>query len=276
MKHTKYIISFLIIILCTFPLIAEKRKARLPMKELTDPNSPSFVPIPYPKNRKEIFVDFKYYVKTYCVEGKFIEKRIDNSPSTRKIVSRELLKPDSKYRFGEVIKVKNRREMSCDDYYWLIPIYDKKGDVVMRLEMLASGLFASAATLCKTSSPKMLKRQEKFRKVLKEDDVREILFKALGNSANKNDIKSMERLASYPGLGDSLKPLWEITMNSGKIYYYSIVKNRVYDINKRVSWKKDKRGGRPLSSSIVPDSRIEYLTDTISDEIIFLKEVTEK
>jgi hypothetical protein len=61
MKSLKCIaLGFLIALLC-FAAYAEKRKPRLKMKELTDPNSPNYVPYPYPKNRKEIIEDLKYH-----------------------------------------------------------------------------------------------------------------------------------------------------------------------------------------------------------------------
>ncbi len=48
MKYTKYITAFLLIALLSCPLTAEKRRARQPMNEFTNPKSPSYVPIPYP------------------------------------------------------------------------------------------------------------------------------------------------------------------------------------------------------------------------------------
>ncbi len=274
MKYTTYITAFLIIILISSPLTAEIRKARLPMKEFTYRNSPSYVPFPYPKNRQEILTDFKYYVQTYCVEGKFHQKNIDDSPFTVDIISRELMKPDSKYIFGKLIKVKNRNAIYCDDYCWLIPIFDKSGVVIMRLEMLASGLFGSASTLSKPSSQEVRQRQEKFRKVLKEEDVRKILSGALGNSINKNDINRMERMESHPRLGDSLKPIWAITMTDGHIYYYSIITGLVYEADRIVPWQTNKRGGRPSAREVA--QHWDYLPDSINDEIIVLKTVTNK
>ncbi|MCP4148504.1 MAG: hypothetical protein GY757_12230, partial [bacterium] len=66
MKCTKLITLLVLIALISFPLAGEKRMARTPMKELTCRNSLSYVPFPYPKNRREILADFKYYVQTYC------------------------------------------------------------------------------------------------------------------------------------------------------------------------------------------------------------------
>ncbi len=65
MTCTKLITLLLLIGLISFPLVAGKRTARIPMKELTYRNSPSYVPFPYPKNRREILTDFK--INIFCV-----------------------------------------------------------------------------------------------------------------------------------------------------------------------------------------------------------------
>ncbi len=80
MKCTKLIILLVLIGLISFPLAGEKRMARTPMKELTCRNSLSYVPFPYPKNRREILADFKYYVQTYCAESIFDQINITDSP----------------------------------------------------------------------------------------------------------------------------------------------------------------------------------------------------
>ncbi len=66
MTCTTYRAAFLLIILLFFPLAAEKRKARPPMQEFTNPKSPSFVPFPYPKNRKEINGDTAERTVFHC------------------------------------------------------------------------------------------------------------------------------------------------------------------------------------------------------------------
>ncbi|MCP4157982.1 MAG: hypothetical protein GY757_60300 [bacterium] len=274
MKYTKYITAFLLIVLLFYPLAAEKRRARRPMKEFTNQKSPSYVPIPYPKNRAEILTDFKYYVKTYCEDGKYHEKNIGNSPNEFNTISKELMKPDSKYRFGEIIKVINRRAIYPFEYCWLIPILDRNGVVIMRLEMLDSGLFGSASTLGNTSTQKIRKRQESFRKVHKENEAREILSRSLGSTINKNDIDNMERMEAHVRLGGNYIPLWVITMPDGHIYYYSIITGLVYEADRIIPWKKNKMGGRPMAFKVARHR--DYISDSINDEIIVLKTVTNK
>jgi len=47
----------------TIFLNAEKRRPPVPLEELQNPKSPSYVPIPYPQTREEIIEDLKYLIK---------------------------------------------------------------------------------------------------------------------------------------------------------------------------------------------------------------------
>jgi hypothetical protein len=65
MKNNKIILLFIMFAIMS-SLFAEVEKRRLPrytMKDLTDPQSPSYVPYPFPKDRFEILEDFKYGIK---------------------------------------------------------------------------------------------------------------------------------------------------------------------------------------------------------------------
>ncbi|MCP4148609.1 MAG: hypothetical protein GY757_12760 [bacterium] len=116
--------------------------------------------------------------------------------------------------------------------------------------------------------------KERFRKVYKEKDITYILSQALGYALNENSIKKMERLKSHPRMGGLVEPLWEITMADENIYYYSIISGLVYEADRIVPWKANKRGGRPSTQEVV--QHWDYLPDSINDEIIVLKTVTNK
>ena len=84
----------------------------------------------------------------------------------------------------------------------------------------------------------------------------------------------MERVAYYGPLGDYSTPIWEITMADGTIYYHSELQDMIYRIDKKIPWKKDNQGIRPLASSLAP--HCDYLPDKINDELVILKRIPRK
>ncbi|MCU0289523.1 MAG: hypothetical protein MUF15_24405 [Acidobacteria bacterium] len=96
------------------------RQAPISIKELTDPNSPSYVPCPYPKTREEIIADFKYYTENFC--GKkdgYKESSIHSYESNTDKISMNIFKPEAEYKIGEIFKLGNRIPGFADDYIWL-------------------------------------------------------------------------------------------------------------------------------------------------------------
>ena len=83
MKSIKYTVVSLLIIFFCFHLAGEERKKPIPMKELTDPRSPSYVPYPYPRKRAEIIADFKYYCEK-CDFGTYAEILFTRHCETKK------------------------------------------------------------------------------------------------------------------------------------------------------------------------------------------------
>jgi hypothetical protein len=257
------------------PASAEKRVPRDTMKELSDPTSPSYVPYPYPKNRNEIIEDIRYYyvdlkadAKSAFVGGVPINKRI----------SLDIFKPNSKYKFGKIVKVKNRDARLADNYTWLVYITDSDGDAVMRINLMASGLVMGSAAIDKNDfskyTEKLKKQQKRFLKVLSKKDVKRVLSDSLGFVVDDKQIKKMERIGFFATIGDFQLPLWEIIMKNGTIYYYSEVRDMIYSVGERISWKKDKNGLRPPKMYMV--THRNYLPDTLNDELIVLEEIPRK
>ena len=114
----------------------------MPMKEFTDPASPSYVPYPYPQKRFEIIEDLKFAINTlFRNDGENNDK--PRTPEIKEILL-HLLDKNSVYTVGEIHKVKNRSYCLSHDYTWLITIEDEKGQIVARVAMTAPGLFAIA------------------------------------------------------------------------------------------------------------------------------------
>jgi hypothetical protein len=272
MKATKYIAVLILIFSICFPAYGEKRVKPKPMKELTEPKSPSFVPYPYPKNREEIIADLKHYVEKYCNDTESVW--IGEVPSTE-IVLKNLLEPSSIYKIGKIIKVKNRSHKESHDYSWLIYIMDLEGKVIMRAALDAYGLYIMGGALREQDlesvpNPKDREKLKRSWKLLTDEDIRNILSDSLGRSIGDHEIKKMSRVAYYSKLGDFLCPLWEIEMADGKIYYYSMNGDMIYNIEKKISWKKYNNGYRTPPGLLLEPNQ-DYLPDTINDELVVLK-----
>lgn len=276
MKLLKTIIIFIIVITFCFPLIAEKRKPRKSMKELTDPNSPSYVPFPYPKNKKELIADMKYYFIDLS-EGA-TTSHIDGGTPINDIITKDLFGPNPTYKFGKIVTVKNRASYFPDDYLWLVYVLDSEGDAVMRIVVKASGLVMEDFAIDKTrlqDYPEHTRQSlTRLMKVLDEKDVKNNLSGILGRQIEEKDIKKLDRMGFKSKVGDFLCPLWQFTLKDGSVYIYSEKRNMVYEIDKKITWKKMNKHVRPTIRDLV--SHNDYLPDTISDELVTLKPVKKK
>jgi hypothetical protein len=276
MNSIKFIVAVLLIFLLCLPVNGEKRKEKKSMKELTDLKSPSYVPFPYPKNREEIIADLKYFVEKYS-EGD--NQAYIGSPPITDTMLKKLFEPQSPYKIGEIIKVKNRIAQLPDNYSWLIMVMDKDGNTPLRVVLLASGLWAASGAILEkdiknASSQEHRQKLERLFKPKKDKDVKHILSESLGRFIDDKEIKKMERVGYLSTLGELLDPLMRIKMADGTIYFYSEIRDMIYSIDKKVPWKKDKKGYRPYNLSLVPHQ--DYLPDSIDDELIVLKKIPRK
>ena len=279
MKSIKYSVLFVLVIIFCFQMFSEERIKPLSMKELTDPNSPSYIPYPYPRTREKIIADLKYYIENFCVEKKGYKESFirDYEPITDKILL-NLLEPQSQYKIGEIFKLENRIPGFADDYIWLIMVMKQNGQIVMRTALMASGLVIGSGaigeqSLTSASSEERLK-YIRLMKVITDEDIKNILSQSLGRAILNNEIKKMKRVAYPASIGDYLCPLWEIKMVDGTIYYYSEIRDMIYSIDKKIPWKKNKYGFRPDKTSLAP--HWDYLPDMIDDELVILKKIPRK
>jgi hypothetical protein len=276
MKAMKYFtVLFLVLCLCQIA-VAEKRVKQKPMKELTEPSSPSYVPFPYPKKRNEIVEDLKYAINILFVDKQGTYAAGD-TPEIKKILT-QLSGEKSGYKVGNIIKVKNRSHRKAHDYSWLILIMGTNGDIEARVSITAEGLFSCAAAT-KNAAVRLREKYPNSRRgpqfLITEQEVIHHLSEVIGRNIEMDEIKKMERVAFQSKLGYLLAPMWEIKTSMGKIYYYSVIKDTVYDIEKRITWKKNKNGFRRSLRELVPEKN-DFVTDTVNDEILVLKALKKK
>ena len=273
MKIVKYVTVLILVFGFSQAAVAEKRVKPMPMKEFTNPSSPSYVPYPYPKKRVEIIEDLKY-----AINRLFADNEENNgetkTPEIKKILLL-LLDENPAYKVGKINKVKNRSHRIAHDYTWLITIEDESGQIVARVAMTAPGLFAIAgatthgAELFKSAAPS-LRRGPHFLKT--GQDVLNRLSSSMDRPVSKNEIKQMDRVAFQSKLGSLLTPMWEVKMLDGNTYYYSVKRDMVYEITEKIHWGKDKNGRRKAIRSLALQTH-DFVPDTVNDEILVLKKV---
>jgi hypothetical protein len=256
----KYL-SIVIISLCLCSgAVGEERRKPIPMKELTDPYSRFYVPYPYPKTRKEIIANLEAQINANYALQKKKKRKI---PKSKNSLS-NILAGKSDYRIGKIVKVKNRKANIPYDYSWLIFVVDKDDKVFLRITMEASGIQTGNASIG------LCNPEERGYKTEKE--VIFILSNCIERPLNENDIKKIERVAFSSILGDQSAPLWEVVLSDGSTYYYSIIMDSVYRLEKKVTWRKDETGNREDPRNFVPITN-EYLIDTLNDEVLILKKL---
>lgn len=274
MKQLNHLIILFLILSCCLPIVAEKRKPQLSMQDLTDPNSPSFVPFPFPKNRKEVLDDLYHYIKTHNMEGNVTT--VDGSIPEEMIILADLLSPGSIYKIGAIIKVTNRLIIP-DKYHWLIHVMDPQNNVIMRITVQETGLVGMIGVISeKTIKSMAIEKRGKLvrlKKKLMDFDLKSKLSVSLGRTVSPDEIKQIKRI-SYPStMGGLLFPVCEIKLKSGTFYYYSEIKDTVYEIDGKLPWKKN-NGRRPSKLSMV--NHEDFLPDKINDEIVVLKRLNNK
>jgi hypothetical protein len=277
MKSMKYFTVLILVLGMCQIVVAEKRVKPKPMKEFTDPSSPSYVPYPYPKNREEIIEDLKYAVKKLFIDkkGTYLDGKV---PEIRQLLVK-IVEKNSIYKIGEIIKVKNRNHRMADDYTWLILIKNPKGEIEARVSLLANGLMAGGG---------LTKHGAKFHKekypnshwdpqhLMKDEDVVKRLSEDMGKTVGTHEIKKIERVGFQSSrLGSIYLPMFEIKMSSGGKYFYSVKTDEVYEIEEIKHWKKNKRGSRLAPWQLVPQGK-NYVTDSINEEILVLKALKKK
>ncbi len=274
MKFMKFFIVLTLIIFLCIPVIGEKRKARRPMKELTDPSSPSYVPYPYAKKREKIIANLKYYITRPSMGRK--KTFIDGEIPEIDLILENLFGDQPNYEIGEIIKVKNRIAACPNDYTWLILIMDQEGKVAARVAMHAEGLFSGtvATTEANTlkASPDIRARLRRTRPLKKKNDVHMRFNQSLNREISGEEIKKMERVVFISRLCDFLFPLWEIKLSNGKTYFYSTSKDTLYEVENKVPWGKTKKGSRESWRPLVPPGR-NILFETLNDQLVILKKI---
>ena len=266
MSKFKYYIT-LALVFCLFqPAIAGKRVKPKSIKELTDPSSPSYVPYPYPKTREKIIADLKYALEKINMpqEGRY-ESYLPGVKPITTTIELKLLEGDPAYKFGKIIKIKNRISGFAKDYYWIVFVLNKNNSIAARIHVQASGLLGGASAYNTGDYSHYMKTDQ---------DILNILSDFIGKPLTKKSIKRIERVFYPSKLSGMFIPLWEIEMPDGNVYYYSLSRDMFYRISRGITWKQDKKGNRPDWTKLVP--HMDIAIDDIEDKILVFEKVKKK
>jgi len=246
----KKVLFFIFMMCIVFASYGEERRKPVPMEELTGFNSNFFVPHPYPETRKEIITNMKFKLAKRSFDQ-------DRSKNTNDLF--EILEGNTCYRVGRIMKIYNRMSGFSHNYFWLILIMDKKDEIHLSLIERANGIFTGYAGY-------KYSRHGSFKGLFKtRREVISTLSDSIGRPVKLKEVK-MERVAfEKSSIAKIWAPLWEIVLKDGTVYYYSILKNNVYEIEGKIPY--DRTLWNP--ESIIPDNR-DFFIDTINDELIVL------
>ncbi len=265
-----FVVYFLTSVL---PIFSGERVKPKTIEELTNRGSLSYTLHPYPKNKKEIIANLRFFWEEFIQGTKSVS--IDNSEPPVDIVFNGLYQANPPiYEIGKIVKVRNRMDRLAHDYSWLIILFDMEGNVAMRIVMRADGTVSTLGPALPSSYPKNYKYLKNIQTFVSRDEVIDIFFRTLDRPINLKEIKKMERVAFYSRVGTLTNPAWEIRLKDGSLYYYSVMRGTLYTIEKRVPWKKGKNGHRPSQRNLITGP--DFIPDTISDEFIYLKRIPGK
>jgi len=240
---------------------AAERKKPTSLNELQDPKSPFYVPCPYPKTRNEIIEDLKYAIKLrfspsiHMENGRFVG---DYSSARDKILL-ELLKTDSAIHVAEIDKIANRTSDFPDEYFLLIIIRNKEGQVMARRALNANGSDSGGQT---APPDGFLKSRKSKAEALK-------YFSAV---TNISEVKKMERIFTLSNLAPyPFAPAWEfVALDNSK--YYLDFNYRIYQLKKEMNGKQSKFL-YPDSGKYKAGKNEMVIYDSLNEKTLFLKKL---
>jgi hypothetical protein len=269
----KYVLVTFFLFAFSILIFLTERVPKVPMEQLTNPNSPSYVPIPYPKTDEEVIEDVKYIIKEMAPKNVQTVK-IGTEVHPREEIMNELLKKNSKYKYGRVIKVKTRSCIFQHEYAFLIEIIDEKKFVRGVVCLETSGLWAGSGFSKHPLEP-----------IKTVNEVRDYISSRFGDHLRKSEILKIEMVVYYLSLFSNYNsPAWEIETTKGS--YLLSCKLDLYKYKEKMSIRmllnpKYRRAATKESIINIREEMKEFsrkhkhlvLMDTLNDELIALEKI---
>ncbi len=221
-KKTSYSFLALFLLLGFLQGQASKKPPPFSLKVLTDSNSPSFVPFPYPKTDFEIIEDFKYGVKIpFGSKEKIKAARARGDDHVN--LALNLFGDNPSWKVTQIIKVKDLLERSRTLHYFLLRIVNEKGTRVATGALADCGLWMGV-THCSEGN--------KFKPYKTKKQVKELVHRIHGYFIEINEME-MVNIASSTPYSSLFSPLWKVKTPLGILFVdYS---DNVYQVEAEMS-----------------------------------------
>ncbi|MFW9880783.1 MAG: hypothetical protein ACFFG0_47585 [Candidatus Thorarchaeota archaeon] len=273
MKQVRYVFFAFILFTLSILIYSTERVPKVPMEQLTNPNSPSYVPIPYPKTDEEVIEDVKYIIKRMAPK-KMQTVKAGTEVHPREEIMNELLKKNSKYKYGRVIKVKTRSRIFRHENAFLIEIIDEKKFVRGVVCLEASGLWKGSGFSKYPLEP-----------IKTIAEVRDYISSRFGDHIRKSEILKMEMVLYFLSrFSKYSRPAWEIKTTKGS--YLLSNKLNLYKYKEKISIRillnpKYRLAATKESIVNIREEMKEFsrkhdhlvLMDTLNDELIGLERI---
>lgn len=198
---------------------ASKKPPSLSLKVLTDPDSPSFVPFPYPKTDFEIIEDFKYGIKILFGSKKQIIAAFARGDFDDVNLGRNLFGDNPSWKVARIIKVKDLIERSPSLHYFILPIVNKKGVVVAIGAVADCGLWIGV---------ECCSEEGEFKPYKTKKQVKDLVRRTHGRFIEINEMERVNIRSSRPHSGP-FSPLWKVKTPLG-ILFVDHLEDNVYQV----------------------------------------------
>lgn len=235
----KKIPIFILIFTIIFPIASQaqkKRPAPYKLRVLTDPNSPSYVPYPFPKSDFEILEDFKYGIK---------KMRIHEQPGHDIF----LLEQEG-ISIDRIAKVKQKCLNFRHNFYYIFEI-KKNGEIMGRGTVDEFGLVMMGGLVTEEAKKWVRPFKEKI-------EVEDIVHKA---TKRKIEIKRAELVHSFSDICKILAPMWEVETSEGT--YFIDHRDKVWVVDYET----------PATDEIIKKRKKEIILDDDKAIVKFLRKV---
>lgn len=269
MSLKKLILLLFISVSFIFFSHAEKRKPPIPLEELQNPKSPSYVPIPYPKTREEIITDLKYSVDKLFFHNTKICKACANKFQAE--ILSKFLNDNHDVIVSKIIKVKNFWYSSPYKYSFTVELINKKDEPLARLCLNSFGLFVGVTFSTEKDTKYRIKRLKS------KEEIYKVFSKLNIISLQKRDIKKIEAVVyPHPRISNLTRPAYEIVTNDGQVFYLT-ERNEIFKlkcITKLTQQDiKTKSYIKSVRQSLVKSNTLVY--DSINDQLLNFEKLTE-
>ena len=276
MKPVNHLVSSIVVILLIVnglgfgrqsPYRIKEKEKPIPLADLQNPDSPSYVPIPYPKTREEVIIDFKYFIKRDIEHRKRIGRGHANPPNSFSPL-RDLFNKKPKIKIGIIRKAKNL-SASSPKHYFFFDVTDLSGKVIMKIAMRDTGHYSTSNHRKVIPMPLSRSLEEglaTFKKKVAQ-------FRLNHETEDLLNAK-LEYVVFSHGICIPMYPLVSVKLKNA--HYFLDARDRLFVVKKSepLTYENNKRRGRENFRNLRENNILSYsLKDHANRKLISIEEV---